>query len=117
MLAEVARVLKLHPQFIHGLCPRNNQSVEQPERRAFTLPRVHTHTHTNTHAQMHSHTFAHVRFGNGKKVMGEWGEDNWPNTLRVGTCTHVTQHCHGNSIETSRQTIHKHRLYLCILHF
>ena len=58
MLAEVARVLKLHPQFIHGLCPRNNQSVEQPERRAFTLPRVHTHTHTQTHT--HKCTLTHL---------------------------------------------------------
>ena len=53
MLAEVARVLKLHPQFIHGLCPRNNQNVEQPERKyspCRTRARAHTHTHTHTHA-------------------------------------------------------------------
>ena len=51
MLAEVARMLKLHPQFIHGLCPCNNQNVEQPERKVFTLPHTcaHTHTHTHTH--------------------------------------------------------------------
>ena len=48
--------------------------------------------------------------------MAGW-ENNRPNTPKVGTCTHVTQHCHGNSMETSRQTIHKHWLYLYILHF
>ena len=58
MLAEVTRVLKLHPQFIHGLCPCNNQNVEQPERKVFTLPRAraHAHTHTHTHTQTHMHT-------------------------------------------------------------
>ena len=87
MLAEVARMLKLHPQFIHGLCPRNNQTVEQPERKVFTLPHTCVHTHTHTHTRMHAlpHTFVHVHSGNGKKMVGGGREGNWPNTPKVGT--------------------------------
>ena len=73
MLAEVAKVLKLHPQFINRLSPRNNQNVEQPERKVFTLPHTHTHTHTCMHSL--PHTLAHVHSGNGKKVVEEWGEN------------------------------------------
>ena len=27
-----------------------------------------------------------------RKWWVEWGEDNWPNTREVGSCTHVTQY-------------------------
>ena len=112
MLAEVAKVLKLHPQFIHGLCPCNNQNVEHLKEK---YSPCHMRTHTHTHA---SHTHLPMCILEiERKWWVEWGEDNWPNTLRVGTCAHVTQHCHGNSMDTSRLTIRKHQLYWYILHF
>ena len=116
-------MLKLHPQFIHGLCPRNNQNAEQPEWKyspCCCCARTHarTHTHTHTPACIHSHTHLPMCILEmERKWWGNGGENNWPIILDVGTCTHVTQHCHGNSMETSRQTIHKHWLYLYILHF
>ena len=54
MLAEVAKVLKLHPQFINRLSPRNNQNVEQPERKYSPFrARARTHTHTQACALAH----------------------------------------------------------------
>ena len=50
----------------------------------------HMRTHTHTHA---SHTHLPMCILEiERKWWVEWGEDNWPNTREVGSCTHVTQY-------------------------
>ena len=102
--------------FVHVTIRMLNNLKESIHPAAAAHARTHTHTHTP--ACIHSHIHLPMCILEmERKWWGNGGENNWPIILDVGTCTHVTQHCHGNSMETSRQTIHKHRLYLYILHF